>query len=84
MHEVPSEYEEKPLYCMGDRAWEQVAREAVQAPTLEILKTCLDVALCNVLHVSLLEQGVGLGGLQRCLPTSATPCLCHQQVSNSC
>lgn len=60
MHEVPSEYEEKPLYCMGDRAWEQELAQPPWQPILEILKTCLDVALCNVLHVSLLEQGVGL------------------------
>lgn len=37
--------------------WKRLPRKAVESPFLEILKTCLDVILCNVLKVTLLEQG---------------------------
>jgi len=45
-----------------------VPREVVESP-LEIFKPCLDVVLCSLLWVTLLGQGVGLGGPQRALPT---------------
>ena len=44
-------------------------REAVESPSLEIFKTCLDKVLCSLLWVTLLGQGVGLGDPQRSLPT---------------
>ena len=49
--------------------WNRLPREAVESPSLEILKTCLDVVLCSLLWVTLLGQGVGLGDPQRSLPT---------------
>jgi len=37
-------------------------------PSLETFKTRLDVVLCSLLWVTLLQQGVGLGDPQRSLP----------------
>jgi len=48
--EVPSEHEEKLLYCDGDRALNTQPREAVDSPSLEIFKTQLDTFLCNLLQ----------------------------------
>jgi len=51
--------------------WNRLPREAVESPSLEILKTHLDAVLCSLLWVTLLGQGVGLGDPQRSLPTPA-------------
>jgi len=56
-----------PLRVM--EPWPRLPREAVESPSLEIVKTCLDVVLCSLLRVTLLQQGVGLGDPQRSLPT---------------
>jgi len=50
--------------------WPRLPREAVESPSLEIFKTHLDVVLCSLLWVTLLQQGVELGDPQRSLPTS--------------
>jgi len=47
--EVPSEHEEEFLHSEGDGALEQVAREVVESPSLEIFKTRLDKVLCSLL-----------------------------------
>lgn len=71
--DVPSEHQETLFHCEGDRALEEVAREVVQSPFLEILKGHLDTVLGNWLYVALPEQGeVGPGDLQSSLPTSAS------------
>jgi len=49
--------------------WPRLPRGAVESPSLEIFKTCLDKVLCSLLWVTLLGQGVGLGDPQRSLPT---------------
>ena len=49
--------------------WPRLPREVVESPSLEIFKTRLDKVLCNLLWVTLLRQGVGLGDPQRSLPT---------------
>jgi len=49
--------------------WNRLSREAVESPSLETFKTCLDAVLCSLLWVTLLQQGVGLGDPQRSLPT---------------
>ena len=46
----------------------RLPREVVVSPSPEIFKTCLDAVLCNLLWVTLLGQGVGLGDPQRSLP----------------
>ena len=51
--------------------WPRLPRGAVESPSLEILKPWLDVALCSLLWVTLLRQGVGLGDPQRSLPPPA-------------
>ena len=62
----------KNLTLRVTELWNRLPREAVESPSLEIFKTCLDIALSSLLWVSLLWQGVGLGELQRALPTP--PC----------
>jgi len=37
--------------------WHRLPREAVESPSLEILKTHLDKVLCSLLWVTLLGQG---------------------------
>ena len=37
--------------------WNRLPREAAESPSLEILKSCLDIFLGNQLSVDLLEQG---------------------------
>jgi len=49
--------------------WHRLPREAVESPSLEIFKPCLDAVLCSLLWVTLLWQGVGLSDPQRSLPT---------------
>jgi len=45
---VPSENEEKIIYCEGDRALEQAAR-GVGESLLEIFKTCVETFVCDLL-----------------------------------
>ena len=47
--EVPSEHEEALLHSEGDGALEQVPKEAMDSPSLEIFKTRLDKVLCSLL-----------------------------------
>ena len=54
--EVPYECEEL-LYCKGYKALDRVPRLVVQSPSLQILKTFLDVFLCNLLLGSALAGG---------------------------
>ena len=49
--------------------WPRLPREVVESPSLEIFQPRLDKALCSLLWVTLLGQGVGLGDPQRALPT---------------
>ena len=55
--EVSSSYEEELLYGSDDRALQQAAQRACGLSSWEMLKTRLDVIPCNVLGVTLLEQG---------------------------
>jgi len=41
--------------------WNRLPREAVDSPSLEIFKTHLDVVLCSLLWVTLLQQGCWTG-----------------------
>lgn len=45
---IPSECEGEPLYCEGDGALERVAQGGCGVSPLEILRTFLDMILCNV------------------------------------
>ena len=47
--EVPAEREEELLYSEGDRALNRLPRGAVDSPSLDIFKTCLDKVLCSLL-----------------------------------
>jgi len=47
--EVPSEREEDLLTLSVMEPWNRLPREAVESPSLEILKTCLDKVLCSLL-----------------------------------
>jgi len=61
------------------KRWHRLPREVVESPSLEILKSCLDMVLGNWLNkqVTLLEQGVGPGDLQRSLTTSTIIQFCE-------
>ena len=48
-----------PLKVM--EPWPRLPREAVESPSLEILRPCLDKVLCSLLWVTLLGQGVWTG-----------------------
>lgn len=37
--------------------WNRLPKKVVESPSLEILKACLNVILCNLLQVNLLAQG---------------------------
>ena len=50
--------------------WHRLPLEVVESPSLQMLRTHLDMALGNLLPVTLLEHMVGLDGLQRSLPAS--------------
>jgi len=52
--------------------WSGLPREAEKSPFLQIRKSHLGTVLGSQLWVALLEQGVGLGDLQRALPTAAS------------
>lgn len=40
--EIPLEHKEELIYYAGDHTLEQIAREVVQSPSLEMFKNCLD------------------------------------------
>lgn len=50
--------------------WYRLPREVVEVPSLEIVKSSLDIVLGNLLQPSLLEQGAGPDDLQKSFPTS--------------
>lgn len=60
--------------------WNRLARELVVSPSLEIVRTCLDTILHNVLWVILLSSGVRLEDLQRSLPTLFILWFCDLQL----
>lgn len=53
--------------------WRRILREDVDYPAFEILKTCLDTVLSNLLWLVLLWAGFGPGDLPRCIPAPADP-----------
>jgi len=62
--------------------WPRLPREVVESPSLEIFKTRLDKVLCSLLWVTLLRQGVGLGGPQRrVLPTPTMQRFCEISIA---
>jgi len=49
--------------------WHRLTREILEYSSMEILKSCLDTILGNLLQVALLEKGFRPDDLQRSLPT---------------
>ena len=63
----------KHFFAVGvTEHWSRLPGEFVDSPSLEILKSCLDMVLGNQLWVALLEQGLRPDDLQRSLPTSTS------------
>lgn len=54
--EVPSDYEEKLLYCEVTGQGNRLFGEAVVCPSLQIFKTYLYAILCNVFKVTLTKE----------------------------
>jgi len=48
--------------------WNRLPREVVASLSLEILKTCLNAFLCNLLEGTCFSKEVELDGLQRSIP----------------
>jgi len=57
VQEVSAECEEELLHSEGDRTPAQAAKRGCGFSFLDILKTCLDAVLCNLLWVTVLWQG---------------------------
>lgn len=60
--------------------WHRLPGDVTVSPSLEIIKTWLDMALSNLQQRSLPWAGVGLDAPQRCLLASITLCLLHNGV----
>jgi len=60
--------------------WPRLPRGAVESPSLEIFQPRLDMVLCSLLWVTLLQQVVGLGDSQRSLPTPAMLGFCDSVI----
>lgn len=81
--EILHKCDEKLLYCESDWTLVQVTPRScgislsgdIKKKKQTLPQTSVAI-LCNILHVILLEQGVGPDGLQRSLPTSAILWFC--------
>ena len=63
--------------------WHRLPRQVVESSSLEILKMQLDMALGNLLSLTLLWGGwVGLDDLPSCLPASAGMWFCNKIVNS--
>lgn len=67
--EIPSERQKTAFYRAGGRRMEEVAGEAVETSSLELLKSQMSTS--NLLQRTLLRAGGGLGNPWRSLPASA-------------
>lgn len=72
---VPFEHQETFSSCCESKHRCRLPGEAVEAPSLDILRSPLEVVLGNVFWVTLLERKVGLDDLQRSLVASKIPCV---------
>ena len=55
-HEVLLKYETKLFYGEGDRTLEQAAQGVVESSSLETFKTLLDMFLCDLIEMFLLQH----------------------------
>lgn len=59
--EIPPEYEEECIYCVGEHTLNRLPREGVENPSLEMFQNHLDAMLCHVLW----DDPVGTGRLDQ-------------------
>lgn len=61
-------YKEKTFNLEGGQILGKVRKEVVEPPSVEVLKTLLDMALSNLIWLARFEHGVGLDDLWSSLP----------------
>lgn len=68
---------ENTFFLSVVRHWHMLPGEAVESPSMDIVKTQLDMVLDSLFQLDMLEWGIGLGGFKKfLLPPKSSVILC--------